>query len=240
MSHRNNQHSFMFCYKWILQKTTVVISKLTFFLHDKFQILTIALPRIQFSWDAMLCCWVCKTPKCWRVTGPTSFRPLLECLTLNKTTIPSCHMVASACPSTQSRIRIISPLLNLYFSFPSHMAWKLQNQLSYLFPISAPSFIILCVSYTNDTYLVFLLKALNSSQATAQVSGWCFWFLFCYPLKLVIYIPQELMQQKCILQIVPSNLHWLLQGVVPVGQNTMQSRLASVWYLSDRTQCSHS
>jgi hypothetical protein len=47
------------------------------------------------------------------------------------------------------------------------------------------------------------------------------------------------MQQKCILQIVPSNLHRLLQGVVPVGQKTMQSLLMSMWYLSDRTQCSH-
>jgi hypothetical protein len=26
-------------------------------------------------------------------------------------------------------------------------------------------------------------------------------------------------QQQCILQIIPSNLHWLLQGVVPVGQD---------------------
>jgi len=28
-------------------------------------------------------------------------------------------------------------------------------------------------------------------------------------------------------------------SVVPVRQDTMQSWLVSVWYLSDRTQCSH-
>jgi hypothetical protein len=47
------------------------------------------------------------------------------------------------------------------------------------------------------------------------------------------------MQQKCILQIVPSNLHWLLHGVVPVGQDTMQLWLVSMRYLLDRTLCIH-
>jgi len=38
----------MFCYTLILHNTNEAISKLTFFLHNKFWILTIALPRIQF------------------------------------------------------------------------------------------------------------------------------------------------------------------------------------------------
>jgi hypothetical protein len=47
------------------------------------------------------------------------------------------------------------------------------------------------------------------------------------------------MQQKRVLQIVLSNLHWLLQGVVPAEQNIMKSWSMSVWYLWDRTQRSH-
>jgi hypothetical protein len=70
------------------------------------------------------------------------------------------------------------------------------------------------------TCLVLLLQALHSSEAGAQVSGCCLWLLFCHPLELILYIPQKLVQQQRILQIIPSNLHRLLQGVVPVGHNT--------------------
>ena len=181
-------------------------------------------------------------PKCWRVPWPTSFRPLLEYLTPYNKTLPSCHLGASACPSTMPHVRRCessAPSLEHLFFFPQPHGLKVAKAIIILVSISAPSFLILCVSYTNDTCLVFLLKALNSSQAGANVSGWCLWFLFCHPLKLVIYILLELMQQNCILQTVPSNLHWLLQGVVPVRQDTMQSWFVSVWYLSDRTQCSH-
>jgi len=57
------------------------------------------------------------------------------------------------------------------FFIPQPHGKEVAKPIIIFFSISAPSFIILCVSNTNGTCLVFLLKALNSSQAGAQVSG---------------------------------------------------------------------
>jgi hypothetical protein len=52
------------------------------------------------------------------------------------------------------------------------------------------------VWYLDKWYcLVFFLERLHSSEAGAQVSGSCLGLLFCHPLELIIYIPQELVQQ---------------------------------------------
>jgi len=166
------------------------------------------------------------TKKCWRVTGLTYCRPFLECLTLNNKTLPSCHMVAGACPSTQPRIiRWESLALSWTFTFLSSATW-----------------IEICKT---NHYICFLLQ-LNLSSfcvwVTQMILAWCFFWRLWTAVRLVPRSVDETCGSF-------SATHWSSSST---SRRNWRSRSASSrlslricivccreWYLLDRTQCSH-
>jgi len=166
------------------------------------------------------------TKKCWRVTGLTYCRPFLECLTLNNKTLHSCHMVASACPSTQPCIRRCeTSALSWNFTFLSSATWieicKTNHHIRFLFQLHLSSFYV---------------------WVTQMILAWCF---FCRLWTAVRLVPRSV-DETC---SSFSAIHWSSSSTSrrKWWNRSASSRLSlricigccREWYLSDRIQCSH-
>ena len=191
----------------------------------KFQILTVALPRIQSSWDVMLCCWVCRTQNAEGSHGRHLSDP---CWNIWPYTTRHYHLAIWGQVHAHQRCLMskdvtLQPSLEPVFFFPHPPSLKVANQSSYLF-------------------LFQLLLSSFYVWVKQIILAWCFFWRLWTAVRLV---PRSA-DDAC---VSFSATHWSSSSTSCRNwcSRSASSRLSlricigccKEWYLSDRTQWKH-